>query len=139
MPTTSARRNLRDLLDQRELIVAPGVFDGISEYLAKRTGHVAANMTGAGVAASDRSRRCSQRPPDRCWRAARSPGCTSASHASLTPHPQLFISHWAETRLLGLTTCFTDIKPPSRAVRKSESREKPGPSTYDFPDAWRRR
>ncbi|MDT5217106.1 MAG: hypothetical protein QOK18_5345 [Mycobacterium sp.] len=52
MPTTSARRNLRDLLDRRELIVAPGVFDGISAQLAKRTGHVAAHMTGAGVATS---------------------------------------------------------------------------------------
>jgi 2-methylisocitrate lyase-like PEP mutase family enzyme len=39
-------------LDTRELIIAPGVFDGISAHLAKRTGHVAAYMTGAGVAAS---------------------------------------------------------------------------------------
>jgi 2-methylisocitrate lyase-like PEP mutase family enzyme len=52
MTTTLARQRLRDLLNQRELIVAPGVFDGISAQLAKRTGHVAAYMTGAGVAAS---------------------------------------------------------------------------------------
>jgi 2-methylisocitrate lyase-like PEP mutase family enzyme len=52
MPTTSARQRLRDLLDSRELIVAPGVFDGISAQLARRTGHVAAYLTGAGVAAS---------------------------------------------------------------------------------------
>jgi 2-methylisocitrate lyase-like PEP mutase family enzyme len=39
-------------LDARELIIAPGVFDGISAQLTKRTGHVAAYMTGAGVAAS---------------------------------------------------------------------------------------
>jgi 2-methylisocitrate lyase-like PEP mutase family enzyme len=52
MPTTPARQHLRDLLAQRELIVAPGVFDGISAALARRTGHVAAYMTGAGVAAS---------------------------------------------------------------------------------------
>jgi 2-methylisocitrate lyase-like PEP mutase family enzyme len=52
MPTTPARQRLRDLLAQRELIVAPGVFDGISATLARRTGHVAAYMTGAGVAAS---------------------------------------------------------------------------------------
>ncbi|HEV7420269.1 MAG TPA: isocitrate lyase/PEP mutase family protein [Mycobacterium sp.] len=52
MPTTSARRALRELLDRRQLIVAPGVFDGISAQLAKRTGHVAAYLTGAGVAAS---------------------------------------------------------------------------------------
>src|ERR1700682_468259 len=52
MPTTPARRRLRDLLAKRELIVAPGVFDGISAQRARRTGHVAAYLTGAGVAAS---------------------------------------------------------------------------------------
>jgi 2-methylisocitrate lyase-like PEP mutase family enzyme len=52
MPTTLARQRLRDLLAKRELIVAPGVFDGISAQLARRTGHVAAYLTGAGVAAS---------------------------------------------------------------------------------------
>jgi 2-methylisocitrate lyase-like PEP mutase family enzyme len=52
MPTTPARQRLRDLLDSRRLIVAPGVFDGISAQLARRTGHVAAYLTGAGVAAS---------------------------------------------------------------------------------------
>ncbi len=52
MVTTPARQRLRDLLDARELIIAPGVFDGISAQLTKRTGHVAAYMTGAGVAAS---------------------------------------------------------------------------------------
>jgi 2-methylisocitrate lyase-like PEP mutase family enzyme len=52
MPSTSARKALRDLLDRRELIVAPGVYDGISAHLARRTGHVAAYLTGAGVAAS---------------------------------------------------------------------------------------
>jgi 2-methylisocitrate lyase-like PEP mutase family enzyme len=52
MPTASARLALRALLDREELIVAPGVFDGISAQLAKRTGHVAAYLTGAGVAAS---------------------------------------------------------------------------------------
>ncbi len=49
---TPARQHLRELLDKRELIIAPGVFDGISAQLTKRTGHVAAYMTGAGVAAS---------------------------------------------------------------------------------------
>src|ERR1700754_3582285 len=52
MATTPARQRLKDLLDKRELIIAPGVFDGISAHLTKRTGHVAAYMTGAGVAAS---------------------------------------------------------------------------------------
>ncbi|OBH44084.1 isocitrate lyase/PEP mutase family protein [Mycobacterium mantenii] len=52
MATTPARARLRALLDKRELIVAPGVFDGISAHLTRRTGHVAAYMTGAGVAAS---------------------------------------------------------------------------------------
>jgi 2-methylisocitrate lyase-like PEP mutase family enzyme len=50
--TTPARRRLRELLGKRELIVAPGVFDGISAQLTRSTGHVAAYMTGAGVAAS---------------------------------------------------------------------------------------
>jgi 2-methylisocitrate lyase-like PEP mutase family enzyme len=52
MSTTPQRRALRELLAGGELIVAPGVFDGISAQLAKRTGHVAAYLTGAGVAAS---------------------------------------------------------------------------------------
>jgi 2-methylisocitrate lyase-like PEP mutase family enzyme len=50
--TTPARRRLRNLLDRHQLVVAPGVFDGISAQLAKRTGQTAAYMTGAGVAAS---------------------------------------------------------------------------------------
>jgi 2-methylisocitrate lyase-like PEP mutase family enzyme len=52
MPTTPARQNLRALLDKGEVIVAPGVFDGITAHLARRTGQAAAYMTGAGVAAS---------------------------------------------------------------------------------------
>lgn len=50
--TTTARARLRELLDRKELIVAPGVYDGISAQLTKRTGHTAAYLTGAGVAAS---------------------------------------------------------------------------------------
>src|SRR5262249_57407958 len=52
MATTPARQRVKELLDRHELIIAPGVFDGISAHLTKRTGHVAAYMTGAGVAAS---------------------------------------------------------------------------------------
>ena len=52
MATTSARQNLRTLLDRGELVVAPGVFDGITAHLARRTNQAAAYMTGAGVAAS---------------------------------------------------------------------------------------
>lgn len=52
MVTTPARQRLKDLLGTRELVIAPGVFDGISAQLTKRTGHRAAYMTGAGVAAS---------------------------------------------------------------------------------------
>ncbi|MBA0045114.1 isocitrate lyase/PEP mutase family protein [Mycobacteroides sp. LB1] len=52
MVTTPARKALRELLDRGDLIVAPGVFDGISAQLIKRTGHHAAYLTGAGVAAS---------------------------------------------------------------------------------------
>ncbi|CDP86264.1 MULTISPECIES: isocitrate lyase/PEP mutase family protein [Mycolicibacterium] len=50
--TTTARARLRELLDRGQLIVSPGVYDGISAQLAKRTGHTAAYLTGAGVAAS---------------------------------------------------------------------------------------
>jgi 2-methylisocitrate lyase-like PEP mutase family enzyme len=50
--TTPARARLRELLDSKQLIIAPGIFDGISAQLAKRTGHAAAYLTGAGVAAS---------------------------------------------------------------------------------------
>jgi 2-methylisocitrate lyase-like PEP mutase family enzyme len=52
MATTPARKKLRALLDRGELVVAPGVFDGITAHLARRTGQAAAYMTGAGVAAS---------------------------------------------------------------------------------------
>jgi 2-methylisocitrate lyase-like PEP mutase family enzyme len=52
MSTTPQRQALRARLASGELVVAPGVFDGISAQLAKRTGHVAAYLTGAGVAAS---------------------------------------------------------------------------------------
>jgi 2-methylisocitrate lyase-like PEP mutase family enzyme len=52
MATTSARQNLRALLGKRELVIAPGVFDGITAHLARRTNQAAAYMTGAGVAAS---------------------------------------------------------------------------------------
>ena len=41
MVTTSARQKLRALLDDGELIVAPGVFDGITAHLAQRTGQAA--------------------------------------------------------------------------------------------------
>jgi 2-methylisocitrate lyase-like PEP mutase family enzyme len=50
--TTPARARLRELLDSKQLVVAPGVFDGLSAQLARRTGHTAAYLTGAGVAAA---------------------------------------------------------------------------------------
>src|ERR1700744_4073794 len=43
---------LRALLAEGELIVAPGVFDGISAHLVRQTGFRAAYLTGAGTAAS---------------------------------------------------------------------------------------
>jgi 2-methylisocitrate lyase-like PEP mutase family enzyme len=52
MATTPARQKLRALLARGELVVAPGVFDGVTAHLARRTGQAAAYMTGAGVAAS---------------------------------------------------------------------------------------
>src|ERR1700744_1982312 len=46
------RARLRALLGTGELIVAPGVFDGISAHLVGRMGFRAAYLTGAGTAAS---------------------------------------------------------------------------------------
>ena len=43
---------LRALLAEGELIVAPGVFDGIPAHLVRRMGFRAAYLTGAGTAAS---------------------------------------------------------------------------------------
>jgi 2-methylisocitrate lyase-like PEP mutase family enzyme len=51
MPDSPAR-TLRRLIAQGDLIVAPGVFDGISAALVARTGFAAGYLTGAGVAAS---------------------------------------------------------------------------------------
>jgi len=45
-------RKLRDLLAGDELIVAPGVYDGVSAALVSKLGFSAAYMTGAGVVAS---------------------------------------------------------------------------------------
>jgi 2-methylisocitrate lyase-like PEP mutase family enzyme len=49
---TSGAGRLRELLAGEELIVAPGVYDGISAALVANMGFSAAYMTGAGVAAS---------------------------------------------------------------------------------------
>jgi 2-methylisocitrate lyase-like PEP mutase family enzyme len=43
---------LREQLDAGELIVAPGIFDGLSAHLVRRMGFRAGYLTGAGVAAS---------------------------------------------------------------------------------------
>jgi 2-methylisocitrate lyase-like PEP mutase family enzyme len=51
-PQTPGCARLRALLATGELIVAPGVFDGISAHLVRRTGFKAAYLTGAGAAAS---------------------------------------------------------------------------------------
>jgi 2-methylisocitrate lyase-like PEP mutase family enzyme len=53
MPTdpSSPRRRLRELLAGEDLIVAPGVFDGVSASLVARGTFRVAYMTGAGVAA----------------------------------------------------------------------------------------
>jgi 2-methylisocitrate lyase-like PEP mutase family enzyme len=48
----SPGRRLRALLADDGLIVAPGVFDGISASLVGRVGFAAGYLTGAGVAAS---------------------------------------------------------------------------------------
>jgi 2-methylisocitrate lyase-like PEP mutase family enzyme len=50
--TLSKAARLRELLDTDELIVAPGVYDGITAALVSKLGFTAAYMTGAGVSAS---------------------------------------------------------------------------------------
>jgi 2-methylisocitrate lyase-like PEP mutase family enzyme len=52
MATTTPGARLRALLRQERLLVAPGVFDGISAALVAGMGFDAAYMTGAGVTAS---------------------------------------------------------------------------------------
>lgn len=50
--STSPGARLRDLLSTGELLVAPGIFDGISAHLVRGLGFRAGYLTGAGVAAS---------------------------------------------------------------------------------------
>ncbi len=52
VPSASPGSRLRALLDKGELVIAPGVFDGISAHLVRRMGFRAGYLTGAGVAAS---------------------------------------------------------------------------------------
>ncbi|HEY2059488.1 MAG TPA: isocitrate lyase/PEP mutase family protein [Amycolatopsis sp.] len=52
MSASNARAALRQQLATRELVVAPGVFDGISAHLVARLGFRAGYLTGAGIAAS---------------------------------------------------------------------------------------
>jgi 2-methylisocitrate lyase-like PEP mutase family enzyme len=52
MNAHGARAQLRAAMAGDEVIIAPGVFDGISASLVQRIGFTAAYMTGAGVAAS---------------------------------------------------------------------------------------
>lgn len=49
---TSGARRLRTLLNGDRLIVAPGIFDGLSAAAVRAAGFPAAYMTGAGVSAS---------------------------------------------------------------------------------------
>jgi 2-methylisocitrate lyase-like PEP mutase family enzyme len=48
----SAARQLRELLAGDELLIAPGVYDGVSAALVSQLGFQVAYMTGAGVVAS---------------------------------------------------------------------------------------
>jgi 2-methylisocitrate lyase-like PEP mutase family enzyme len=52
MTENTKARQLRELLAGDELIVAPGVYDGVSAALVSKLGFSAAYMTGAGVVAS---------------------------------------------------------------------------------------
>ncbi len=48
--TPAAR--LRQLIQEEDIVVAPGVFDGISARMALKAGHKALYQTGAGTSAS---------------------------------------------------------------------------------------
>jgi 2-methylisocitrate lyase-like PEP mutase family enzyme len=48
----SPARRLRRLIEEGELVVAPGIFDGLSAHLVRRMGFLAGYLTGAGVAAA---------------------------------------------------------------------------------------
>jgi len=50
--TERQRPNLRPRLERKELLVAPGVFDGISVRIADQMGFEALYMTGYGTVAS---------------------------------------------------------------------------------------
>src|ERR1700760_3996905 len=50
--STSPGGRLRQLLADGELVVAPGIFDGLSAHLVRRMGFRAGYLTGAGVAAA---------------------------------------------------------------------------------------
>jgi 2-methylisocitrate lyase-like PEP mutase family enzyme len=50
--TASAGERLRALITTGDLVVAPGIFDGLSGHLVRRMGFRAGYLTGAGVAAS---------------------------------------------------------------------------------------
>ncbi|HXA11055.1 MAG TPA: isocitrate lyase/PEP mutase family protein [Mycobacterium sp.] len=52
MTAHQARTRLRAAIADDDVVIAPGVFDGISASLVSRVGFAAAYMTGAGVAAS---------------------------------------------------------------------------------------
>ena len=52
MPGTTQLRQLRQLLDGPDMVVAPGVYDAITAQLAQQAGFPAVYMTGAGVSAS---------------------------------------------------------------------------------------
>ena len=52
MTAHQARRRLRAAIAADDVVIAPGVFDGISASLVRRVGFLTAYMTGAGVAAS---------------------------------------------------------------------------------------
>ena len=52
IPGASPGARLRHLLGTGELIVAPGIFDGVTAHLVRQMGFQAGYLTGAGVAAS---------------------------------------------------------------------------------------
>jgi 2-methylisocitrate lyase-like PEP mutase family enzyme len=51
-PAESSARRLRTLIDARNILVLPGVFDGFSARLVEKMGYTAAFITGSGISES---------------------------------------------------------------------------------------
>ena len=96
-PVTQAGR-LRRLIEEGELVVAPGIFDGISAHLVRRMGFLAGYLTGAAIpstaerkrhddlalAGTSVTKRRRLERPDDCWRPVISTRKSAAQSSAFT-------------------------------------------------------